>query len=106
MIERHPLFGVSVIKLYLVERQKILLFFILFFWGTFVDFIQIAVYGHFGNVHPFGYFIKGTLDGENRPDHVVEIAGGQALRQYGVRVLKQGLKLIAVSVGALADDAL
>lgn len=43
---------------------------------------------------------------EDRPDHVVEIAGGQALRQYGVRVLKQGLKLIAVSVGALADDAL
>ena len=37
------------------------------------------------------------------PDYVVEAAGGDAVRQYGVKVLAGGSNLILLSVGALAD---
>ena len=40
------------------------------------------------------------------PEIVVEIAGIQAVRDYGVAVLQNGADLIVVSVGALADEAL
>lgn len=39
-------------------------------------------------------------------DVVLEGAGGEAVRQYGERVLDAGVDLIASSVGALVDDAL
>lgn len=42
----------------------------------------------------------------DRPDMVVEIAGIQAVRDYGSAVLQSGADLIVVSVGALADEAL
>ena len=38
-----------------------------------------------------------------KPDFVVEIAGGGAVRQYGEQVLRAGCSLVVVSVGALAD---
>ncbi len=37
------------------------------------------------------------------PDVVVEVAGHEALRCYGARVLRSGVDLIMLSVGALAD---
>jgi aspartate dehydrogenase len=37
---------------------------------------------------------------------VVEAAGHEALRQYAVRTLRSGRDMLAVSVGALADDSL
>lgn len=39
-------------------------------------------------------------------DVVVEAAGHNALREHGSKVLKAGLDLLVVSVGALADDEL
>jgi aspartate dehydrogenase len=39
-------------------------------------------------------------------DVVVEAAGQEALREYGPRILDAGRDLVAVSVGALADEAL
>jgi aspartate dehydrogenase len=41
-----------------------------------------------------------------RLDWVVEAAGHAALRQHGVAVLRGGVNLLALSAGALADDAL
>lgn len=41
-----------------------------------------------------------------KPDIVVECAGHDAVRKYGVQVLDGGADLILVSVGALADEAL
>lgn len=38
-------------------------------------------------------------------DYVVEIAGVEAARAYGVQVLNAGKHLVLTSVGALADDA-
>lgn len=38
------------------------------------------------------------------PDYVVEAAGGDAVRQYGARILTAGSNLILLSVGALADE--
>jgi aspartate dehydrogenase len=40
-----------------------------------------------------------------QPDVVVEVAGHDALREHGPRVLSAGFDLIAVSVGVLADPA-
>ncbi|MBQ3077499.1 MAG: aspartate dehydrogenase [Clostridia bacterium] len=40
-----------------------------------------------------------------RPDYVLEFAGVEALRSHGEAVLAAGCDLIAVSIGALADDA-
>jgi len=37
-------------------------------------------------------------------DIVIECAGHKAFRDYGVRALEQGMNLIVVSVGALADE--
>jgi hypothetical protein len=41
-----------------------------------------------------------------RPDLVVECAGHQALRESGAAVLRHGIDLLVVSVGALADASL
>ena len=43
---------------------------------------------------------------EDRPDYVVEAAGGEAVRQYGCQLLSGGSDLILLSVGALAEEAL
>ena len=43
---------------------------------------------------------------ERRPEVVVEVAGHDALRCYGPRVLSAGIDLIVVSVGALANHDL
>lgn len=40
---------------------------------------------------------------EDNTDYVVEIAGGQAVKDYGKRVLESKKNLIITSVGALAD---
>ncbi len=40
---------------------------------------------------------------EKRPDVIVELAGHDALRCYGSQVLRAGIDLIVVSVGALAN---
>ncbi|MFR5602412.1 MAG: aspartate dehydrogenase domain-containing protein [Lachnospiraceae bacterium] len=40
------------------------------------------------------------------PDYVVEFAGGEALKAYGVPILEHGVKLVAASIGALAEDSL
>ncbi|MCC8126853.1 MAG: DUF108 domain-containing protein [Clostridiales bacterium] len=42
----------------------------------------------------------------NKPDIIVEIASGQAVREYGDIILKHKIPLIITSVGALADDQL
>jgi aspartate dehydrogenase len=49
--------------------------------------------------------ICGSLDEllEQRPEVVVELAGHAALRCHGPQVLRAGIDLIVVSVGALAD---
>jgi aspartate dehydrogenase len=49
--------------------------------------------------------IYGSLDDllEQRPEVVVELAGHAALRCHGPQVLRAGIDLIVVSVGALAD---
>ena len=39
-------------------------------------------------------------------DVVVEAAGQECMRNYGVRILKTGTDLLCTSMGALADDAL
>ena len=41
-----------------------------------------------------------------RPDLVVECAGHEAVRLYGARVLRAGVPLMIVSIGALADRAI
>lgn len=41
-----------------------------------------------------------------RPHLVAELAGHDALRAYGEEVLRAGVDLLTLSVGALADDAL
>jgi aspartate dehydrogenase len=41
-----------------------------------------------------------------RPDVVVEAAGHEALRAHGPAILRAGIDLLAVSVGALADETL
>lgn len=41
-----------------------------------------------------------------RPEVVVEVAGHDALREHGARVLHAGIDLITVSAGAFADEAL
>lgn len=41
-----------------------------------------------------------------KPDLVVEIAGGSAVRQHGEGVLRAGCSLVVVSIGALADAGL
>src|SRR5712691_199992 len=52
--------------------------------------------------------ICGSVDEllELRPEVVVEVAGHDALRCYGPRVLSAGIDLIVVSVGALANPDL
>ncbi len=40
------------------------------------------------------------------PDYVVEIAGISAVAEYGAKILKRGIDLIVVSVGALANPEL
>ena len=39
-------------------------------------------------------------------DHVVDCAGHEALKDHGPGILRRGIDLITVSVGALADDGL
>ena len=39
-------------------------------------------------------------------DHVIDCAGHSALREYGPEILRRGIDLTTVSVGALADPAL
>jgi aspartate dehydrogenase len=41
-----------------------------------------------------------------RPDAVLECAGHQAVREYGVRCLESGAELVLTSIGALVDDRL
>ncbi len=41
-----------------------------------------------------------------RPDHVVEIAGIAAVAEHGAKILREGIDLIVVSVGALANEEL
>ena len=43
---------------------------------------------------------------QTKPDLVVELAGGPAVRQYGEAVLRAGCHLVVVSIGALADAEL
>lgn len=40
-----------------------------------------------------------------RPDYIVELAGGDAVREYAEKILSAGLNLIVASVGALADES-
>ena len=42
----------------------------------------------------------------DKPDMVVEFAGGGAVRAYGEQILNSGCSLVIASVGALADDEL
>ena len=41
---------------------------------------------------------------EERPDYVVEFAGGEAVRSYAKQILQAGINLICISVGAYADE--
>lgn len=41
-----------------------------------------------------------------RPSLIVECAGHQAVRQYGAHVLRMGIDLVLISVGALCDEDL
>jgi aspartate dehydrogenase len=43
---------------------------------------------------------------ETSPDLVVEVAGQEAVAQYGLRVLRSGSSLLVSSVGAFTDDNL
>lgn len=43
---------------------------------------------------------------EDDPDYVVEIAGVSAVAEHGVKILRAGIDLIVVSVGALANEEL
>ena len=42
----------------------------------------------------------------SKPDLVIECAAHEAVRQYGEKVLRAGVPLIVMSIGALADEAL
>ncbi len=42
----------------------------------------------------------------DKPDYVVEMAGGGAIRALAKRILSSGIKLVIASIGALADDEL
>jgi aspartate dehydrogenase len=42
----------------------------------------------------------------HRPELIAEVAGQQAVAQYGETVLRNGVDLVVISVGALADAAL
>ena len=42
----------------------------------------------------------------DKPDYVVEMAGGGAIRALAKKVLSSGIKLVVASIGALADDEL
>ena len=55
-----------------------------------------------------GYHFFDTLDEllAAQPDYVLEMAGVEAVREYGVSVLEHGCTLAILSIGALADDAL
>ena len=55
-------------------------------------------------VYPFFENIDALLAA--RPDYVLEFAGVEAVREYGVKVLENGCNLSVLSIGALADDAL
>ena len=55
---------------------------------------------------PFPFFEDLGALLSSRPDYVLEFAGGGAVREYGETVLKNGISLIIVSIGALADDEL
>jgi aspartate dehydrogenase len=44
--------------------------------------------------------------GDHRPDLVVDCAGHNGLRNHGPDILRTGVSLITVSIGALADDVL
>ena len=44
--------------------------------------------------------------GDERPDVVVDCAGHSGLQQNGAEILRAGVPLITVSIGALADSAL
>jgi aspartate dehydrogenase len=43
---------------------------------------------------------------ESRPDLIAEVASQQAVAEYGEAVLRSGIDLLVISVGALADPAL
>jgi aspartate dehydrogenase len=44
--------------------------------------------------------------GDQRPDLIVDCAGHAGLRNHGPEILRAGVSLITVSIGALADDTL
>lgn len=54
-------------------------------------------------IHPYTSFEELL---EDNADYVVEIAGTQAVADYGPAILKTGKSLIITSIGALADDGL
>ncbi len=47
-----------------------------------------------------------TSLGDARPDVMVDCSGHAGLRQHGAEILRAGVSLMTVSIGALADDAL
>lgn len=62
----------------------------------------------FSEIEKDGFYRYSSFNAllEDKPDFVVEMAGDQAVREYGVSVLSKGIKLVIASVGALADDIL
>ena len=54
------------------------------------------------------YHFYNSLDEllSDRPDMVIEFAGGGAVRAYGEQILRAGCSLVTASVGALADEEL
>ncbi|WP_107846322.1 aspartate dehydrogenase [Litoreibacter ponti] len=62
---------------------------------------EIAVRDALGDVA-----VGGDILGAPELDVVVDCAGHQALRDHGYAVLRRGIDLVTVSIGALADDAL
>src|ERR1700738_4496805 len=55
-----------------------------------------------------GVDIVGTLDElvESGTDIIAEVASQQAVAEHGEQVLRSGIDLLVISVGALADPAL
>ena len=43
---------------------------------------------------------------EKKPDVIAECAGHEAVREYGLKVLGSGTRLLVISIGVLADEAL
>jgi aspartate dehydrogenase len=52
------------------------------------------------------YFVSSVADLPNDIDHVIDCAGHMALKTHGLDVLRRGIDLTTVSIGALADEEL